>query len=145
MPKVTVPGLKASSGLTEYQPLTMGRYRLRFKNVQVKPPKNPAPLDVWHFEFEVLSGPPQPNGKKPKSWKYWLTIKQENHPEYKPDQYAVDELKTMVVAAGVALKGDSLDPESFAGLEIEADIGQEADRNDQEKMRNKVYAWFQAS
>lgn len=144
MPKVTVPGLKASTGLTEFKPLVPGRYRLKFTKVEVKPPKNPSPSDVYHLSFAVLDGPPQADGKKAKSFKHWITIKQEAHPDYKPEQYSIDELKTVITASGVALKGDSFDPDSFAGLEIEADIGVEAERDNPEKMRNKVYNWYPA-
>lgn len=145
MARMTVPGLKASTGISEFLPLVAGDYIFAISKVEVKPPKNPAPMDVWHFSFEVLEGPKQANGKAAKSCKHWITIKQPMHPAYDPEKtYAVDELKSIIVAAGVTIgKNDDINPDSFAGLKIKARVTQVPNYADASKMDNKFF-WMAA-
>lgn len=149
MPKVTIPGLKASTGQKSFDPLSTGRYKFQIVSVTIGPPKNGAPSDVWKFAMNVISGPEQADGKPAKGRKYWenVTIMQEQHPDYKEDQMGVDTLKSMCLAFGVAPKGDSLDPDAFIGLEGSADISQSLVKAVEDGMPDKIFnraKWIQA-
>lgn len=144
MPRMTVPGLKKSTGLTEFLPLVDGDYTLEFTKVEVKPPKNPAPMDVWHMSTKVIEGPKQANGKPAKSYKFWITIKQDTHPDYTEEQFSVDELKSICVAAGVAIKGDELNPESFVGTRVRVHISQKPNYRDPARIDNVNSGWSAA-
>ena len=149
MSKVSVPGLKASTGMKPFEPVSSGRYKLRCISCKIEPPANAAPSDVWKFQFEILDGPEQSDGKSPKGRKYFdnCTIMHPEHPSFREDQMGVDQLKSICLAFGVAPKGDSLDPDSFLGLEGEADIVKRLEKNEstgEEVPRNRVNKWIQA-
>lgn len=150
MAKVTVPGLKASTGMKSFEPISSGRYKLKCIATKIEPPANAAPSDVWKFQFEITDGPEQPDGKSPKGRKYFdnVTIMHPEHPSYREDQMGVDTLKSMCLAFGVVPgKGDTLDPDAFLGLEAEADIIKKLEKNEstgEEIPRNRVNKWIQA-
>lgn len=146
---VNVPGIKNSTGLKQYKPYLDGEYQLECKAVDIKEPKNKSPADVWNFTWDILSGPPQEDGKSPKGRKFYnrVTIMHPEHPSMTgkepADQRGVDELKSMILACGVEIsKGDKVVPDSFVGTECRAKITQEADKNDPEKIYNNVTAWM---
>lgn len=129
MARINVPGLKASSGMKEFAPLADGEYIVKCVKCEVRPPKDPAPLDVWNFEFVIMDGPVQPDGKPAKGRKAWhnINVLKSEHPSYKQEwddpksgqcQMAVDELKSMVVAGGIEIKKDDLNSDSFSGVEF---------------------------
>lgn len=140
-----IPGFKASTGMKAFEPLVDGDYVLKCTKVEVKPPKNPSPSDVWSFQFDVVSGPPQADGKPAKGRKYFefVTIMHEEHPSYRPDQMGVDQLKSMALAMNVTTKGDSLNEESFVGQECSCHITVEIGKNDG-KPRNRGRSWQSA-
>jgi len=143
--KVSVPGLKKSTGMIEFQPLVPGDYLLQIKSCEVKEPKDPQPRDDWHIKFDVLDGPNQANGKPAKSYYHMIFIKRPEHPNYDPEKtFAVDELKSIIMAAGVAIKGDEVNPDSFVGTKLVATITIEEDYSDKSKMRNRFKAWKSA-
>ena len=149
MAKVTVPGLKNSTGMKTFEPLVGGRYRLKVTEVSVNPPKNQSPSDVYKFTMQVMKGPDQSDGKNPKGLRYFhnLTIMQEAHPSFEKYGFiGVDELKSMCLAFGVAPKGDSIDIDAFLGLESDADITQklEENQNGEDVKRNHVTKWLEA-
>ena len=145
MAKYTVPGLKKSTGLSEFKPLVPGEYTLECVSCEVKEPKNPQPRDDWNWKFKVLAGPVQENGKPAKSYSHWVFVKREDHPDFDPEKtFAADEIKSMAVAAGIAVRGDDLNPESFVGTKMRATITLEPDFRDPEKMQNRVRAWKSA-
>jgi len=144
--RVMVPGLKASAGTKSFDPLSPGEYTGVVRKLEIKDPKNMSPTDVWTFELEILSGPPQMDGKTAKGRKAWhrVNIFREEHPSYKAEwsdpksgqtQMGVDELKSMVIAFGVEIKGDSLNPDSFIGLEAGFEVVQTTD-----KESGKIYS-----
>ena len=125
MASYKVPGFKASTGIKEFTPLVDGDYELECVKCEVKDPKNPAPLDVWTFTFNVISGPPQTDGKPAKGRRYmeWVSVMQEEHPQFEQYGYiGVDQLKSMALASGVQGKGDAINPEAFAGTKMTAHI-----------------------
>lgn len=133
-----VPGFKASNGVQSFKPLVDGEYTLECQGVEIKDPKNPAPLDVWAFTFKVLSGPPQEDGKpaKGKSYKEWVSIMREEHPQFEEfGHIGVDQLKSMAVAMGVQSKGDSLNPEAFSGCKMTCHIGIEKGKDGKDRNR----------
>ena len=145
MARYTVPGLKKSTGMTEFAPLVNGDYLLECVSCEVKEPKTPQPRDDWHFKFKVVDGPAQGNGKPAKSYYHMLFIKRPEHPSYDEEKtFAIDELKSMILAAGVAIKGDDVNPDSFVGTKMVATIVQEPDYQDASKLRNRVKAWKSA-
>lgn len=152
MAKVTVPGLKGSTGMKGFQPLVDGDYLLECQSVGINPPKNGAPADVWGFTFKVLEGPPQGDGKVAKglSYKEWVTILQDIHPSYKPEwddpssgksQFSVDQLKSMCIAMGVAPKGDTLDPAAFNGQKCRVHLSIQKDKDNPDTLRQRSSNW----
>ena len=150
----SVPGLKASTGMKAFEPLVDGDYKLHCEKCEVKDPKNPSPTDVWTFTFKVLEGPPQADGKSAKGRRYmeFVNIMRPEHPSYKTEwsdpksgqtQMGVDQLKSMMMAMGVASKGDQLTTEAFAGTTCKAHITVEIGKNDG-KPRNRGRAWAAA-
>lgn len=148
MPYVNVPGIKNSTGLKGFEPYVDGEYELVCQKVEIKEPKNKSPADVWNFTWEILSGPPQKDGKSPKGRKFYnrVTIMHPEHPSMTgkdpADQRGVDELKSMVLACGVELKKDGVNPDAFVGTECRAKIVQKADENDSSKVFNNVSSWM---
>lgn len=134
-----VPGFKASTGMKSFEPLVDGEYELQVKTLEVKPPKKPSPTDVWTFEFNVLAGPPQADGKAAKGRRYmeFVSIMQEEHPSF-PEwgHIGVDQLKSMALALGVTGKGDQLNPEAFVGTQMKAHIVVEIGKDG--KPRNRI-------
>lgn len=125
MASYKVPGFKASSGVKSFEPLVDGDYELECVKCEVKDPNNPAPLDVWTFTFNVLSGPPQTDGSPAKGRRYmeWVSIMQEEHPQFREyGHIGVDQLKSIALASGVTGKGDGVNPDAFAGTKISAHI-----------------------
>jgi len=152
MAKVTVPGIKTSTGMKSYQPLVDGEYLLQCNDVTINPPKNGAPADVWNFVFTVLEGPPQGAGKISKglSYREWVTILQDIHPSYKSEwddpvsgksQYSVDQLKSMCLAMGVAPKGDTLDPAAFKTQKCRVHLSIQKDKDNPEKLNQRSNNW----
>lgn len=143
--RVSVPGLKKSTGMSEFLPLVPGDYTLEVVSCEVKEPKQPQPRDDWHFKFKILEGPNQANGKPAKSYYHMIFIKRPEHPDYNEEKtFAIDELKSMIIAAGVSIKGDEVNPESFVSTKLVASITQEPDYADNTKIRNRVKAWKSA-
>lgn len=147
MAKVTVPGLKASTGMKPFEPLDSGRYKLKCMLTKIEPSKKGTPVDVWKFEFQVIKGPDQADGKSPNGKKYFhnISIFQEIHPDFGKYTFGVDELKSMCLAFGVVPKGDTLDPDAFLGLEGECDIVKKLEKNEQtgeDVPRNRVNKWI---
>lgn len=148
MPYVNVPGIKNSTGLKGFEPYVDGEYELHCTDVEIRAPKNNSPADVWHFTWEILSGPPQKDGKSPAGRKFFnrVTIMKEEHPSMVgkdvADQRGVDELKSIVLACGVELKKDGVNPESFIGTDCRAKIVQKVDENDATKIFNNVTSWM---
>lgn len=128
MPSFKVPGFKSSTGVKPFTLLVDGDYELECVKCEIKPPKNPAPLDVWTFTFNVLAGPPQADGSSAKGRRYmeWVSIFQEEHPSFTDyGHIGVDQLKSMALASGVQGKGDNVNPDSFAGTQMSAHIVQD--------------------
>lgn len=146
MAKITVPGLKSSTGMKSFEPLSSGRYTLKVLELKVEPSKR-SPCDVWKFTFEVEKGPEQDDGRNPKGRKLYhnVSILQPNHPSFETVTMGVDELKSMVVAFGVVFKGDDLDPDKFLGLSSEADVTVRLEKNqdDEEVKRNRIARWIE--
>ena len=140
--RVTIPGLKKSTGMTEFAPLVNGDYTLECVTCEIREPKQPQPRDDWYFKFKVLDGPLQENGKTAKSFTRMIFIKRPEHPEYDPDKtYAVDELKSIIIAAGITIRGDDVNPESFVGTKVVATVIREPNFKDNSKIDNRVVAW----
>lgn len=152
MAKHNVPGLKASTGMKGFPTLPSGDYRLLCTKGEVKAPKNPEPVDVFTFTFDILDGPPMPDGKPTKGQKYTARIRilQEEHPQYEQDDkgnptgvaaIGVGELKDLTLAAGVTFRGDDIDPTAFEGTTVVATIAMTPDKHDPAKFWNNVRAW----
>ena len=146
-----LPGFKGSTGMREFTPYVDGDYELVCDSCEVKPPKNPSPTDVWTFSFTIKKGPPQADGSSPKGKRYmeFVNVMQSDHPSYKPEwddpnsgktQMGIDQLKSMALAMGVTGKGDSLNPDSFAGTSCLCHITVETGKNDG-KQRNRGRVW----
>lgn len=148
MAKVTVSGLKGSTGMKGFEPLDSGRYRLRVVKVSIGAPKNNSPSDVWKFEMQVIDGPEQKDGSDVTKKKYFenCVIMQEAHPSFEQwGHIGVDQLKSMCLAFGVAPRGDEIDPDAFVGQEAEADIVQKLETDastGQDRKRNNVNKWL---
>lgn len=155
MAKVTVPGLKNSQGMKSFELLADGDYLLECSKCEIKAPKSDPEgrtADVWNFAFNVLEGPPQKDGKLAKNRKHmeWVTILKDVHPSYKPSwddpesgesQFAVDQLKSMATAMGIAIRGDGIDPASFIGQRCRVHLSQVVDSKDASKMRQRSGNW----
>lgn len=144
MAKHNVPGLKASTGMKGFPTLPSGDYRLLCTKGEVKAPKNPEPVDVFTFTFDILDGPPMPDGKPTKGQKYTARIRilQEEHPDYEEKaSWGVDELKSLILAAGVTFRGEDIDPAAFEGTTVIATIAMTPDKADPAKFWNNVRAW----
>lgn len=147
MARANIPGLKKSTGLKSFAPLSEGEYELQIKEWKEKEDKNHAPIDIYGFTFEVLAGPPQADGSAAKGRKFWndFRIKRAEHPDMTGkdpgDQMGVDELKSFIVAAGIELKGDSVNFDSAVGLEVGAKIVQTPAKTG-DKIFNNVREWF---
>ena len=143
--RVTIPGLKKSTGMSDFAPLVNGDYTLEVVTCEIRQPKQPQPRQDWYFKFKVLDGPAQANGKMAKSFVHMIFIKEPEHPDYDPDKtFAIDELKSMIIAGGVAIRGDDVNPEAFVGTKIVATIVQEPDYKDSSKIVNNVKGWKSA-
>lgn len=149
MAKVTVPGLKNSTGMKPFEPLDSGRYSFKCMVCKIEPAKTGAPTDVWKFEFQVTKGPEQSSdNRSPKGKKFFsnCNIMRPEHPDFEKYTFGVDELKSMCLAFGVTPKGDVLDPDAFLGLEGEADVIKKLEKNEstgEEVPRNRVNKWIQ--
>lgn len=151
MATVTVPGLKDSTGMKPFVNLDSGRYKFRCTGYSVKP-SDKSPADVHAFTFEVVEGPEQRDGKSSVGKRHmeWVTIMRKEHPNYRPDQFGVDTIKSMCLAFGIAPRGDDLNFETFVGLEADAQLYQQpapaaTEDNPDPKVRVKISAWFAAS
>lgn len=148
--RFNVPGVKASKGLTEYKNFVDGDYTLQCDFCEVKPPKNNSPTDVWTFKTKILSGPPQADGSLPAKKTYYFRINV-MHPEHPSmfgkepsDQRGVDEMKSLLNAAGLVPRGDDISPESFAGAVFGVHITERPDQNDPTKLYNNNSRYFSA-
>ena len=149
MAKVTIPGLKNSTGMKPYEPLDSGRYGLKILGLKIEPAKSGAPTDVWKFEMLVTKGPNQTSDGRPsKGKKYfsYVNILRPEHPDFEKYKFGVDEIKSMCLAFGVVPKGDVVEPDAFIGLEGEADIVKKLEHNeqtDEDIPRNRVNKWIE--
>ena len=132
MAAFNVPGFKASKGQSGFTRLDAGSYDFKCLACTVKEDEK-SPTDIWTFKFEVLKGPPQADGSAAKGKIHYefVRIKQEKHPDYDPlwddpasgkSQMGVDQMKSMALAMGVNGKGNSLNPDAFAGQTCGADL-----------------------
>ena len=146
MPKVTISGLKDSTGSKPFEPLMGGRYKLKCTAVKVEE-SSKSPCDIFKFEFVVEKGPDKSDGSPSKGNRFFenVAIMRLEHPSFaKYGNIGVDSLKSMCLCFGVAPKGDSIDYEAFIGLSGEADIIRKLEKNqetDEEIVRNRVNKW----
>jgi hypothetical protein len=147
MARINVPGLKKATGVTTFDPLADGEYTLRVTEWKEKEDKNHAPMDIYGFTFDVLSGPPQANGSSPKGRKFWndFRILRAEHPSMTgkdPEtQPGVNELKAFIMAAGIETKGDVVNFDAAIGLEVGARIVQTKAKTG-DKIFNNVREWY---
>lgn len=152
MPKVTVPGLKESKGIQEFALLDPGKYSVEVLKVDEEESKR-SPGMNYKFRMKVLEGigdaAVQKSGSKAAGMGYFenLFLMGEMHPQYEEyGHIGVDQLKSMVIAFKVPLKGDDLDFQAFIGKTCIIDVRQEQDKkskNDDGTPRvfNRVAKW----
>lgn len=147
MAKFNVPGIKNSTGMKGFPVLPAGEYKLTCTKCEVLPPKNPAPVDVWTFMWDIIEGPPMADGKATKGQRYSsrIQILHENHPDYETrGEMGVDELKSLIMAAGVTFKGEDVNPDAFHGTTVFAKIVQTPSKTNPDQIFNNVRDWKSA-
>lgn len=141
MARANIPGLKKSTGTTSFDPLAEGDYEFEITGIKETTIRDKGPGTGFQFTLTVTSGPVQDDGKASKGRKSWHTvdIKTEDHPDMlgKPveDQPGVHEFKAITVAAGVDMKGDTVNLDSYIGRSVGATVKQTTS-----KSNGKVYA-----
>ncbi len=153
MPKVTIPGLKESTGMKGLELLDPGRYVLLCKKVTTEE-SSKSPGTNWKFQFDIAEGigdaATQKSGRESSTMIFFenVFVMGELHPEYeKWGHIGVDQLKSMATAMKVPLKGNDIDPESFVGKRCIADIRQKADKKMKAedgvspRINNEVVSW----
>lgn len=142
MAKYTVPGWKESTGISERQLLVPGDYHFQCIKAEVREPKNPQPRDDWYFQFAILDGPVQENGKKAKKFTKMFFIKKPEHPDFKPEQFSVDQMKSMAMAMGLSFKGEGVTPDAFLNGEFVGRVVRQPNYKDSEKIENEIAAYM---
>lgn len=150
MPRVTIRGLKESTGVKGFEPLDPGKYVLKCIKVESEESRK-SPGENWKFSFQVIEGigntAVQKSGKEANGLPYRenVFIMGEAHPKYEAwGHLGVDQLKSMVIAAGIKLQGDEIDPQSFVGKTCIVDMRQreEKDQEGRPVIRNDVREWI---
>ena len=148
MARINIPGLKKSTGIPSFDPLVDGDYELKVLEWKEKEDKNHEPVDIFAFTFEVMSGPPQADGKSPKGRRYWndFRIMRPEHPRMTgkepEDQFDVGKLKSFIVAANIEMKGDAVNFDTAVGATVGAKITQTKSKTDETKIFNNVKSWY---
>lgn len=152
MPKVTVPGLKDSKGIAEFPLLDPGKYVVEIQKVDEEESKK-SPGTNYKFRMKILEGigdaAVQKSGTKSSGLSYFenLFLMSELHPSFEEHGHiGVDQLKSMVIATKVPLKGDDLDFQSFVGKTCVIDVRQKPDNKFQNadgspRTFNEVAKW----
>ncbi len=143
MGKHNVPGIKQSGGMKGFPVLPAGEYKLLCTKADVVG-SDKEPADLWKFQWDILEGPPTDDGKASKGQKFATQVRilAEEHPDYdRLGSMGVDELKSMVLAAGVSFKGEEINEQSFVGQSVFAKVVQTPSKTDPEKIFNNVRAW----
>lgn len=154
MGKVSVPGLKAADGKMGFDLLAPGDYLMKMHAPKVKESEK-SPGMNYNFGFDVLDGPEQASGKSAAGRKYFenIWVMAEEHPDFDPAKVSIgaNTMKALMVAAGVRVSGDELNPDAFEGLEVGVTlriVNEKKDRRnpDSESVeRNRVAQFFAAS
>lgn len=145
--KVNLPGWKKSKGTTGFVDLAEGEYDFNIVEAVVRDRKNNAPgFNVW-VKLEVISGPPQKDGRAAKGMKAntFFDIKGAEDPKLGDtpveEQFALHDLKSLALAAGLEFKGDTVDFGAFAGQQVHAKVVHTPNKQDSSKFFVNFRDW----
>ena len=147
MAKRKVPGLGKSKGMqTDFPTFPAGNYTMLIEEYSEKESsKGTSTIHTFRMRcIDVLDDKPENKEMIDKIYFHRMIEMHDDHPSYAQYSYIfVDELKSLVDAAGVEIKADALDFESFVDCEVVATL-KLRDGKDEEgnpKPENVVRKW----